>query len=66
MTSTSSEMLAVVERVRHRLHPDLSRSFVEAVLTAEERNIDEPEAALREIRLAVQSELQASGAEGGT
>ena len=64
MTSTSNEMLTVVERVRQRLHPELSRSLVEAILTAEERNFDDPEAALREIRLAVQLELRTSDAEG--
>jgi hypothetical protein len=59
LTSELSELAGVVERIRATVHPELDKSFVDAVLQAEANAAGQDAAALQAIRAAVESALEA-------
>lgn len=60
LTSELSELASVVEAIRSAVHPDLDKSFVDAVLQAEANAPGQDAAALQAIRAAVEIALQAT------
>ena len=61
-TNDLADLLQVVERLRVELHPDLSASFLAAVVRAEETNPDDDSGAVQAIRQALELALQGVGA----
>lgn len=60
LTSELSELAAVVEGIRAVVHPDLDKTFVDAVLQAEVNASGQDSAALQAIRAAAEVALEAS------
>lgn len=46
-------LLATVEQVRAELHPDLPSELLEAVVRAEDANVDNPDRALKAVEAAI-------------
>jgi hypothetical protein len=56
-TTDLKDILATVERLRDELHPDLDPAFIQAVVRAEEENLEDDAEALRMIESALKAVL---------
>jgi|HigsolmetaAR202D_1030399.scaffolds.fasta_scaffold01122_13 hypothetical protein len=60
-TTDLSDLLKAVESIRSEMHPDLSRSFLEAVVAAEEANPEDDDGAMKAIEAALNAALRSDG-----
>lgn len=60
-TTDLKDLLETVELLRQHLHPDLDPAFLEAVIRAEEQNLEDDAEAVRAIQLALRNVLTAEG-----
>lgn len=60
-TNNLKDIEAVVEQVRMERHPDLSASFLAAIIAIEEEHTDDDEGAQRAIDAAVSEILRSEG-----
>jgi len=58
LTSELSDLARVVETIRSAVHPEIDKSFVDAVLQAEANAPGQDAAALQAIRAAVEIALE--------
>jgi hypothetical protein len=56
------DVIQTVDLLRRELHPDLDAQFLEAVVRAEEENLEDDTEALRAIQSALKDVLAAKGA----
>lgn len=57
-----TDLKDTVERVRLSIHPELDASFLQAVIRAEEENIEDEDAAIEAIQRALKASLNVPGA----
>lgn len=60
-TTDLADLLKAVESIRSEMHPDLNRSFLEAVIAAEEANPEDDDGAIQAIQAALNAALRNAG-----
>lgn len=60
-TKDLKALLEVVDAVRAELHPDLDAGFLEAVIRAEDKHLDDPVEASRAVQDALKALLTKKG-----
>ena len=61
-TTDLQDLLATVERMRRKMHPDLDRDFLQAVVQAEDTFPEDDASALNLIEAALRNALEPSDA----